>query len=469
MRVRILAAFIIVLTFSDMAGAADACRHQPAIVALSDLVIRDRTGLPRLVARRFGAEPAFLKMRYGNLPPREARALADELKQANVHNAADLAGALAATEGGFEAIRADAGNLFLSNGGISTIRAVILKGDADKLFAFLATLSREKQAGAFNAIIGSVIDRPDDKKAKLADLARQNGLLSLSAGFAAAARNPDAWKTFATTVPDPETLLALTRFWSWMPALVGNPVLPRSSDRPEDIASRAVLHALTINSAMMPERDFLMGEVNQSYDLSFVPEINAATSKAFSDGQLKSKATLDRAWLFVFRQLQAARPYKVLLDENLRRVSVMSWRYPPPSGALVSVRDVLDRLVAAEALALAASGKGYAPYAEPAEISKEFIPIWPIWVEVAKGLQGPLGAYAADPIRAEAVTDLLMTMEDSGRLADFIASIKDPQLKLTLATDFAMRLDRLCSAVLYHQAEAIILSGQPIFKFDTPL
>lgn len=469
MRSRFLAVAFAVFATTAAAQAAETCRHQPAILALSNLVIKERTGLPRLLARRFGAEPAFLKMRYGNLPPAEAGALAEELKQANVHNATDLAGALAATAGGFEAIQTDTANLFLSTTGISTIRAIILKGDADKLFAHLATLPREKHGSANNAIIYSVIDRPDEEKRKFADLARQNGLLTLTAGLSATARDPEAWKAFAATVPDAGVLEGLTRFWSWAPALVGNPVLNTPNDKPEQTASRAKLHGLMINAAKMPERDFLMTEVNQSYDLSFLPEINAATAKAFSEGQLKSTTTFDRAWLFVFRQLQAARPYKVFLDENLGRLPITTWRYPQPSGTQLTVRGVLDRLIATEVLTLVASGKGYVPYAEPVELSKAFSSEWPVWVEVAKGLQGPPGAYAADPIRAQAAAELLMALEDGGRLSDFIASIKDAQLKLTLATDFAMRLDRYCSAVMYHQAEAISLSGQPIFKFDTEL
>ena len=92
--------------FSTTAHAEDAaaCPAKATILSLSDAVLADRDKLPRLKARGYGAEAAYLKIRYGALPMEMAADLAHGLRDAGVREALDLAGAIDATRGGFDAL-----------------------------------------------------------------------------------------------------------------------------------------------------------------------------------------------------------------------------------------------------------------------------------------------------------------------------------------------------------------------------
>ena len=92
---------------------------------------------------------------------------------------------------------------------------------------------------------------------------------------------------------------------------------------------------------------------------------------------------------------------------------------------------------------------------------------WPLWVELATSLKTvPLTPFAKDPAKAPIVAELLFAANDHARLADFALSVEPAETKLAIATDFAMRLDRTCASFLHHPGEAMMLSGQPMFRFD---
>lgn len=87
--------------------------------------------------------------------------------------------------------------------------------------------------------------------------------------------------------------------------------------------------------------------------------------------------------------------------------------------------------------------------------------------ELSKSLKFvPLAPLAKDPLKAPIVAELLFAAGDHARLADFVLAVEPVETRLAIATDFAMRLDRGCQSYLHHSAEALLLAGQPIFKFD---
>ncbi|HSX75377.1 MAG TPA: hypothetical protein VLG73_14340, partial [Shinella sp.] len=161
-----LALGLSVLAPAAHAEDAAACPAQPAILAFSDMVLADRETLPRLKARGFGAEAAYLKIRYGGLSMDAAADLAHALRDAGVREAIDLAGAIDATRDGFGAL--DNADPVLLNGLISTLRAILLHGDGEKLLAAIASLPPERQVPVSGRIVPVIADRPDEEKAELA-------------------------------------------------------------------------------------------------------------------------------------------------------------------------------------------------------------------------------------------------------------------------------------------------------------
>ncbi|WP_432347353.1 hypothetical protein WMC41_06395 [Shinella yambaruensis] len=455
------------LVFSPAAHAEEAadCPAKPVILAFSDTVLADREKLPRLKARGFGAEAAYLKIRYGSLSMDEATALAHGLRDAGVREAIDLAGALDATRDGFDAL-GDADPVQL-NGLISTVRAILLHGDGDRLLAAIASLPPERQVSLSGRIVPAIADRPDEEKAKLAASAGRHKLFFLQAGLVASQRDPNAWPVFVAGFPDTTRLADLTQLWSWAPALVGSPALPRLPV--PDAAAQATqksLHTVWIAAAKEPERDFLMTYVNQTGDIASTAKVAEVVLAEITAGRVRPEGLLDPAWLVAYRALRAAGPDPAVVDSTLESIPINTRRVVPRTGN-VSVRDLIDRVVAIDTLAPYLAGKSDVPPDMPTDISRKFQAEWPLWVELSKSLKSvPLTPLAKDPIKAPIVAELLFAGGDHARLADFVLAVEPVETRLALATDLAIRLDRGCRSYLRHPAEALLLAGQPLFKFD---
>ncbi|HEV7251071.1 MAG TPA: hypothetical protein VGN93_29200 [Shinella sp.] len=459
------AAGLMVMSAAARAQEPAACPAKAAILALSDTVLAGRETLPRLKARGFGAEAAYLKIRYGGLSAEDATTLAHGLRDVGVREAIDLAGALDARRGGFDAVAVGPAGLPQFGVLISTVRAVLEQGDTEKLLAAIAALKADQQASIGQRIVAAVIDWPDERKAALAEAAGKHGLLLLQAGLIASQRDPKAWATFAASKPD--RFADLVQAWNWAPGFVGNPALPRPAQDAKAEAMRKSVHTVFIVAAREPERDFLMTYLNYTGDIADTEKAAQAVLAEIDAGRIRSEGLLDPAWLTAYRSLRATAADPAKVDTVLAEISFYAGRYLRTADGL-SVRDVIDRLVAVEALTPFLKGEATAVPEMPEELSAKFQAQWPLWTEMAAALKAaPLTPLAKDPLEAPILAELLFAAGDHARLADVVLAAEPVEAKLAMATDFAMRLDRGCASFMYHQAEAVLLSGQPIFKFDT--
>lgn len=438
-----------------------ACTGQSAILAFSDVVLTDRDKLPRLKARGFGAEAAYLKIRYGKLSMEDAADLAHGLRDAGVREALDLAGAIDAARGGYDALKVS--DPVQLNGLISTQRAILQAGDGEKLFAAIASLPPARQTSLLGSIVPAVIDWPDAEKAKLAASAGRHKLFFVQAGLAASQRDPNAWAVFIAGLPDPSMVADLTRMWNWAPGLMGRPALPRVPLPDAAMqAQQKSLHAVTVAAAQEPERDFLMTYLNQTGHIPPAEKAAQAIMAEIAAGRIKPDGLLNTAWLTAYRVLRENETDPTVVDGTLETIDV----HMRAVGDM-SIRDVIDRLIAIEALTPYLTGKSAELPDMPKDISAKFQAKWPLWVELAGSLKSaPLTPFAKDAAKAPIVAELLFVSGDPARLTDFVLAVEPAEMKLALATDFAVRLDRTCASVMSHPAEAIVLAGQPIFKFD---
>lgn len=460
-----LALGLSVLSPAAHAEEAATCPAKPVILAFSDTVLADREKLPRLKARSFGAEAAYLKIRYGGLSMDEATRLAHGLRDAGVREAIDLAGAIDGARDGFDVL--DNADPVQLNGLISTVRAILVHGDGDKLLAAIASLPPERQIPVSGQIVPAVADRPDEEKARLAAAAGHHKLFFLQAGLVASQRDPNAWPAFVAGFPETTRLADLTRMWSWTPALVGNPALPRIPVPDATAqATQKSLHAIWIMAAKEPERDFLMTYLNQTGDVASAEKAATAVLAEITAGRIRPEGLLDPAWLLAYRTLRAAVPDPAVVDTTLESMPINTRRVVPPTSN-VSIRDLIDRIVAIDALAPYLTGKSDVLPEAPTDISLKFRAEWPLWAELSKSLTSvPLTPLAKDPVKAPIIAELLFAAGDHARLADFVLAVEPVETKLAIATDFAMRLDRSCQSYMHHPAEALLLAGQPLFKFD---
>ncbi|WP_421580903.1 hypothetical protein [Shinella sp. M31] len=461
---RFLPALVLGFTMFSAAAQAEepaACKGQSAILALSDAVLTGRDKLPRLRARGFGAEAAYLKIRYGKLSMEDAAGLAHGLRDAGVREAIDLAGAIDAARGGYDALKVS--DPVQLNGLISTLRAILQAGDGEKLFAAIAGLPPARQTSLLGSIVPAIVDWPDAEKAKLAASAGRHRLFFVQAGLAASQRDANAWPVFVAGFADQSMIPDLTRMWSWAPALVGRPALPRIPlPDVETQAGQKSLHTVTVAAAQEPERDFLMTYLNQTGSIAPAEKAAQAVLAEIAAGHIKPDGLLDTAWLTAYRVLRENESNPAVVDSTLESIDVHMRAVGD-----VSVRDVIDRVIAIDTLTPYLTGKSADLPEMPKDISAKFQGKWPLWTELAASIKSsPPASFAKDETKAPIVAELLFAAGDPARLADFVLAVEPPELKLALATDFAMRLDRTCASVLSHPAEALTLAGQPIFKFD---
>lgn len=453
--------FSVLSTTTVHAEGTAACPAEAAILAFSDTVLADREKLPRLKARGFGAEAGYLKIRYGGLSMDDAATLAHGLRDAGVRDAIDLAGAIDATRGGYDALKVSDPVEF--NGLISTLRAILQAGDGEKLFTAIAGLPPERRTSLLGSIVPAVVDWPDEEKAKLAASAGRHKLFYVQAGLAASQRDPNAWPVFVAGFADQSMIPDLTRMWNWAPALVGRPALPRIPLPDAGMqAQQKSLHTVTVAAAQEPERDFLMTYVNQTGSIPPAEKAAQAVMADIEAGRIKSGGLLNTAWLTAYRVLRENEADPTVVDGTLESIDVHMRAVGD-----VSVRDVIDRVIAIDTLTPYLTGKSADLPDMPKDISAKFQGKWPLWTELAASLKSsPLAPFAKDEVKAPIVAELLFAAGDTARLADFVLTVEPPEMKLALATDFAMRLDRSCASYTHHPAEALMLSGQPIFRFD---
>lgn len=457
----VLALGFTMLSATVRAEEPAACTGEAAILALSDVVLADREKLPRLKTRRFGAEAAYLKIRYGKLSMEDAATLAHGLRDAGVREAIDLAGAIDAARGGYDALKVS--DPVQLNGLISTLRAILQAGDGEKLFAAIASLPPERQTSLLGSVVPAIIDWPDAEKVKLAESAGRHKLFFVQAGLAASQRDANAWPVFVAGFADQSMIPDLTRAWNWAPALVGRPALPRIPL--PDAKTQAIqksLHTVSVAAAQEPERDFLMTYVNQTGSIAPAEKAAQAVLAEIAAGHIKPDGLLNTAWLTAYRVLRENETDPAVVDSTLENTD----GYMRAVGD-ASMRDAIDRLIAVDAFTPYLTGKSADLPEMPKDISAKFQARWPLWTELAGALKSsPLSAFAKDEAKAPIVAELLFAAGDPARLADFVLTVEPTEMKLALATDFAMRLDRTCASYTHHPAEALMLSGQPIFRFD---
>jgi len=466
-----LAGLMLALLLGIMpAEAQGTCPAEPAILSLADTVIEGRTDLPPLQARRFGAHAIYLTMQYGALPDGEIQDLLADAVENRTHNAEDLQFAWLVSHHGLErtlaTLGSDAMERATSSAGLSSMRAMLLAGNWHQVMAAIAAKPETDQQNVFGPLLASIIDQPDPLKAEMGEAAAEHGLIWLAAGFAAIQADPEAWTRFVDGMSQADKDQYAQR-WRYLTPLLGNPQLPVSTANMDarSVEARGAITLVSQASALQPDREFLMIVLNQTGDYARVAEAAELLIAQFDDGTLSQVAPLDAGWLATYRALRAAGYDIERLHADLASISITLNRRGPRS-----VGEAVDWLLATETLAPYATGTRPMPAKPPKTLSDRFTD-WDHWLSLA-GLvrsapnEAGIGASEDDLL---ILAELLHAAGEDEALAKMIEAAPGSATRLAIAEDFAERLDRGCDARLAQKAEAVLLAGQPMFKFFSPL
>lgn len=473
---RILTGFFSLLLLSCLALPALAadkfCPQRETILAFSDIVLADWATFAPKAGYKYGAEAAYLKIRYTPLPDEQILVLLANLLQQNKYASADdLAMAWYLHHFGYKALQASAGAKFddnFSGIGISGIRALLLQEGGEKVmmtrFAASPFMPLDNSGQAFSVaggiVAAAIADQPDVLKERVVQAAEAHGLNDIANSVSASETDALAWHRFMARGGAKDNSKPVY-YANFARAMVGHPTVEEPKSLREDRFQRIMAGA-----GFEPEESFLMYvRAIEGGDEIAARIAGDLVVPILHHGVIRRSGTMDAAWLFEYRTAVAlagrsaveaafdAKPY----DGN---------RYVRTSGAF-TVRDVIDRLLAVEALQPYVTGKADAVPPRPEDLSNKIN--WPRWTEMATKVRddaiSPI--LAADLETFGIVTELLFAKGDQEALRAFIRQAPSGEARLSVANDFAMRLDRACAAYLYHPGEAFTLNGRPIFKFDT--
>jgi hypothetical protein len=307
----------------------------------------------------------------------------------------------------------------------------------------------------------ALLDKFDTYKNEIGRQALAAGMLQVAAGLAATQGDSGAWDDYAGHVTDKAVLQRALSLWYWTPALVGKPALKRPPAEAQFQKNRERLHQVLLAAAMMPERDFLATYVNQSGKFEEAAKV-AETIVTLAADKTAAPWTMDRAWISTYLELLSVADNPADVDAQLKSIPFGGLRHYDGS-----VRDVLDWMIAADALT-PNKLKLSTDNARPGLISASFSSDWKAWQSAAAAIRdgGDLSAFRTTPEMQAITTELLFAAGRQHQLAAFIAAAKPDDMSVNLAEDFANRMDRICYGYLNFPAEAVTFPDTPMFRFD---
>lgn len=447
------------------AVAQESCGAETDIISLADYVLANRSKMPKLQTRRYGALSAYLKIRYQQLTVEQVDGIVGPLVTGNVDRARELLISWRISNLGLEAMLSaatpEARQEFVTPvAGLSMLRAGLMSGEVAYLFDALAAAPEGHHDGSQIGLVHVSVDIDDASALEIAAEALARNLVVAAGGLVATHSDAAGWRAFVERLPDRQQADALVNRLSWYPALRGRPALPRppAADA-QGKMGRALIHQSMIAAARTPERDFLLTYLNQSGDFAGTGAAATMINDLTRDGAV---IDMETAWLVVHEALKAAAPSREAVERQLASIPFSGTRF---GGG--NVRETLDTMLAVEAFKAAASGAGAVP--EMVEgASEEFVVQLPAWREAAAAVRegADLAPFRSSGQRLGIVANLLFAAGRSADLAKFLTSTVPNSDSIRLAEVYAEVLDRRCGGYLAFPAEAVTMPATPLFRFE---
>lgn len=444
--------------------AQEACPAAGEIAALSRFVLEKRTELPRLQARGFGAEAAYLTLRYAPLEGEAARTFITDLMDEDIRGFNELAFAfLVATEGlgPARAALGDDASLQALTGTPSGARATIVFDTPQSLLDGFAELGDEGARVPLHAIYAGLLDLPDDVKNAVAALGEARGHVAVAGALYATMQDESAWPDYLARLPDAGLAEVIGNMWSVLPAFVGNAPLPSPDTTSQETWSD--IYEILRLATLQPEVEFINLYFNHTGLIDGALTAARALHAAIEDGAIARDGTMDAGWLLTYRTiLGMGDRFAEEIDPMLRGSNV------GPRPLRQTAAETMDWIIAVDALTpylkWETEDLPAAPHAPGGTLEAE----WAIWQELAIAARTAPAALATagDERRAAIAAEIVYAMGANDALRLLIENLPPTTTSVGMADDFARRLDRQCASYLWHMAESVVLAGTPVYKFD---
>jgi hypothetical protein len=465
-------AFVAAVTLAALPADAQTCAETDLILDLAAQVLDERALVPRLQARRLGAEAAYLTIRYGQMDGVPALAFLDQLATAEppLLQAADMARTLIArNQPAIFAITHDAANpydVFAAQD--RALMMAIVAWDRGQTYFRLwdeveADTSRTSTGGLANTYLpaglrAAALTGDDSLRARLAQEALDVGRVGTAAILASGLEDLSMYRDIvAGIIDEPEltealsgpriNLNMLTAIW-------------------QETALNAVPDAdgwgdtfyLMRHMAVAGQVNWLATFVNQTGETALGQEVAAALLAAVQGGTIDMDRAPEEGWLMM----------QDMLAEQLGPETVVSTL---DSFSLPVVRHYAGS--AAQTLAWARAARALRPF-----LSSELKALpndpglladldWANWLRIASALRA--GPAESDDLSASddalIAIELLIGAQRWDEMRAIADDLLEPVDRIRVFTDVIERLDRSCAGYTAISWQSVITGGAAFYDF----
>lgn len=460
---------------AERAGLAQEAAREPTkeyaktelILDLADRILTQRRDLPGFGASAFGAEAAYLWLRYRRPDPDEALGALNRIAgegRRPPRELDELIRAYAISTFGYEEARRILGPklaaAFLAGDAHGT-RAIFLEDDGARAFALLEEAKSGRQEtgsksnlrpAAFSAAF--LLDIAEDRTRAIADRAERAGELALAATLLASLSDLGPYHALVAWHRGDSSLE------TWNPDASGVSVIAHAAPiapldgqtfQPMPETMRRIFRA----GLLIGEADFLNILFNQT---GWEREIADAAGMVLLRIEAGESGDAAANWLLAYDAISAQVSAEAI-QSKMAGFSVSTGNFHYANSA----QDTIDWMRAIRNIRPYMVGDAHDPPARSALLSGRFD--WPAWVDLAatirNGRTPPSG-----PDAAKMAVELYWTAGDPVAAAAFAEAHLPLKERLSFFRDAMKRLDRGCASFTAYPGQSILLGGATLFRFE---
>jgi hypothetical protein len=461
----------LIIAVSPAAASAEqkSCSYRQSILALADRLLADLDVRNPSIAQLYGRDAAYLKLYYGQMSGAEIDGMLDRLMNTWADDANQFAYAYYMSKLGYEPGSARMGkrldvvkaNMFDP----TLIRALARAGRYDLVVGMMRGVQEWPDKRYLIPMALPFMDRPPEERKRLADLADSGGALALAGELYASLPDYDGWRGYLKRHFEEIGYRNLkASFVAFSAVNYGSPPLPDPKNRMADLLYREFVQKIAASSWLLPESALLY---QFSAQFRFEPVYGKRAAQAIKDaydrGDLRPESPIERGWLLTYHALAKAAEDPQIIIRQMQSVHIRSRHYLQGNTG-----DILDTMLASEAIGPWLRGETSAFPSVPALASDKLKANWPQWRKMAEVIKSGGNPDGLDKnlARRGMAADLLYAKGDETRLLASIAAESNPVFRERLEADFMTRYDRLCDSSLYFPGDAFFLRDTTIYRFD---
>jgi hypothetical protein len=442
------------------------CAHAKQITDLAGLVLEDLVHPQATLGKSYGADAAYLTLHYGNMSETEVDGLLKALIAQNVVAGRSFVQAYLISRFGYDEATQRLQS-FGQNVGKGSLDTSVIRqlAKANRFDVAISALVKQTTPPDANRPLGDAMaDFPDADKRRFARAAEAAGLYAMAGGIYASMGDRSDWPGYIKRnfkKPGfPRLRYTILAFSAYHPEL---PPMPDPRNGRNSLMIRKYIRTDYAAGFRLPHVSLPLAYGSR---IQFEPLFSAKASdkliKLIDQGSIKATDNMDESWLIAFREIVARSGDARATMEKMERIPFNGRRH-----LATNAGELLNWMLAVEAITPWLRHPDGAFPDIPENAGDSLRVNWPSWRIVATAIKTGDFSQVEDRYgdMAAMTAELLFAKGDYRKLAALIEILPSADSRLSLAADFAARLDRLCDSRLYFPGEGVMGPAALLYDF----